>query len=1015
MDTARIFNHVIVRRPIFEQKSIQNIPNSKNDLIPFVQELYHNTKFREGVYVASHELYSEWEKAIKNGAMSDSLAFSILKYYIRSFSSAVPFGLFSSHGININERIEESRYTYLDTVILFAILKKIEIKDIIKNSVLRLNDTIYEVGDQYRYIEPIITAGNISYNISSIDRDDLITMILSYFKNRSFNYQDFRNFIFDNIDHEGEESVYNYMLQLFDNKIINSEINVTLNKNEALDVFISFLNKIGKADTDFSRSLIKIKNYLIRINENVFHNEFSIYELIYSELETLGIPYDKSKSLCTNYIRTANITLPKDIDKKLLDTINVLSEITQKRRKLKVLADFKVDFYKKYEEREISILELFDNDIGLSYGKRGSEVEGYSDLIDDVEFPSKKAESEVVENDQITDFWEKIFSDKKATVDLIDHDLSVFGKKAVQNGSYSLLTTLVGEKVILKTAGGSSAVNLLARFSKGDNNIMNACDEIIERENVHPQDVLSCEIHYISNIRAGNIMVKNVQRQYEINILSSGASGESIPLNDIYVKLLNNKFILFSKAKGKQIIPFFSTSFNYNKNPLPILKFLGDLQYDYRPNGLDIDFGDLKPNKVAHTPRITYGKDIVLYRETWNIFIEKVSKDGKLDTSEVINYIKEKNIPKYVILVSHNEDRMILDTTNIFCLELITREISKNKVVQLREFIGDINEDDFFNEILFSVENPVRQKNIILYPPLDKILSKENEKNIKRTFTLGDEWVFVKIYTSVYASDKLVKEIFPRIVDQKYVDKWFYIRYNDPEYHLRLRIRINNLSELSTLLRSINKELNPLIESRLIWKVEFSNYVRELERYAFKNIEDSESFFYHDSVFASKLLAEFDCIDDSIWPYVLKSVDHILNIFNFSLEAKHLHIESLFKRFWKEFGEEKYYKKVIDTKYRDLKMDIINVVMDDNIPASISEVFNSRRLMFEKIPFDNIPIPYPPGLVDSYIHMNINRMVKTKPRQHELILYGLLEKYYRTAIGIKNYKKTNNYEIYSTT
>ncbi|MFP3802076.1 lantibiotic dehydratase, partial [Paraburkholderia sp. SIMBA_027] len=150
--------------PIFEQKSIQNIPSSTEDLIVFVQELYNNSKFREGVYIASQELYSEWEKAVKNNTLNESLSFSILKYYIRSFSSAVPFGLFSSHGINTNEKAEQSRYTYLDTVILYAFLRKINKEDIIRKSVLRLNDTIYEVGNQYRYIETIITSGNVSYN-----------------------------------------------------------------------------------------------------------------------------------------------------------------------------------------------------------------------------------------------------------------------------------------------------------------------------------------------------------------------------------------------------------------------------------------------------------------------------------------------------------------------------------------------------------------------------------------------------------------------------------------------------------------------------------------------------------------------------------------------------------------------------------------------------------------------------------------------------------------------------------
>ena len=1014
METTQVFNHVIVRRPIFEQKSIQNIPDSTEGLIAFVQELYNNTKFREGVYIASQELYSEWEKAVKNNTLNEGLAFSILKYYIRSFSSAVPFGLFSSHGINTDEKTEQSRYTYLDTVVLYAFLRKISKEDLIRKSGLRLNDTIYEVGDQYRYIESILTSRNISYNISSIDRDDLTEMIISNFENKSFSYEDFRDFIFENVDHEGEESVYNYLVQLFDNKVVLSDVSVTLNQDEALDTFISFLEK-GDTEAPLYQSLIRIKNILGQINENVFNEDFSLYELIFAELDALGIAYDKSKTLCTNYIRTANLALPEDIQEKLVGAVDVLTEITKKSRKNKTLDDFKIEFYKKYEEREISILELFDNDIGLLYGKKEGEVEGYSDLVDDVKFASIKDARTALNNDLVNEFWERLFSEKPSEIDLKNHDLSAFGKKVTQSGSYSLITSIADEKVIIKTAGGSSAVNLLARFSKGDDDVLNACNKIIERENIHPEEVLPCEIHYISDLRGGNIMVKNVQRPYEINILTSGANGEAIPLNDIYVKLLNNKFIIFSKQKRKQIIPFFSTAFNYGNNPLPVMKFLGDLQYEYRPNGLDINFGDIKPDRVLHTPRITYGNDIVLYRETWNVFSEKISKNAKPQISDLEKYIKETKIPQYVVLVSHNEDRMILDTKNIFCLQLIFNEIIKNGKVQLREFIGDINEDEFFNEVVFAVENSEREKSHVFYPVLEKILYEETEKDVKRTFTLGDEWIFAKIYTSVSASDKLIKEIFPKIADQEYISKWFYIRYSNPEYHLRLRIQVSDLSKISDVLQSINEELSPLLESRLIWKVEFGNYVRELERYAFKNIEDSESLFFHDSVFVSKLLKEFDDMDTSIWPYVLKSVDHLYDKFEFSAEEKHAHIKTLFERFWKEFGEDKYYKKVIDTKFRDLRADIMNVVMNDNVPESISYIFNYRKTNLEKISFSNLERPYPPGLLESYIHMNINRIAKTKPRHHELILYGLLEKYYRMAIGIKNHNKTNNNEIYSTT
>ena len=40
--------------------------------------------------------------------------------------------------------------------------------------------------------------------------------------------------------------------------------------------------------------------------------------------------------------------------------------------------------------------------------------------------------------------------------------------------------------------------------------------------------------------------------------------------------------------------------------------------------------------------------------------------------------------------------------------------------------------------------------------------------------------------------------------------------------------------------------------------------------------------------------------------------------------------------------------------------------------------------------------------------MTVNRLIKSKPRLHELMIYGLLQKYYKKQIGISKYESLDN-------
>lgn len=63
-----------------------------------------------------------------------------------------------------------------------------------------------------------------------------------------------------------------------------------------------------------------------------------------------------------------------------------------------------------------------------------------------------------------------------------------------------------------------------------------------------------------------------------------------------------------------------------------------------------------------------------------------------------------------------------------------------------------------------------------------------------RTFIPGSEWIYFKIYTGIKTADTILKNElynFAREMKEKsLIDKWFFIRYTDPDFHIRLRLHL---------------------------------------------------------------------------------------------------------------------------------------------------------------------------------------------------------------------------------
>ncbi|MEZ5196410.1 MAG: thiopeptide-type bacteriocin biosynthesis protein [Bacteroidales bacterium] len=292
---------------------------------------------------------------------------------------------------------------------------------------------------------------------------------------------------------------------------------------------------------------------------------------------------------------------------------------------------------------------------------------------------------------------------------------------------------------------------------------------------------------------------------------------------------------------------------------------------------------------------------------------------------------------------------------------------------------------------------------------------------MQRTFIIGDKWLYYKIYSGVKTADLILTDIIlpvsSKLVNDKLIDKWFFIRYADPKNHIRWRLHLNENINIGDVIDIVYSSCKPYISTRLIHLLQTDTYKRELERYGPNSIELTETLFWNDSVTIVEMinLIEGDEGEKIRWLFSMRAIDQLLHDFHYKLQQKVEILKTLAENFENEFNINSSLIKQLSEKYRKEKKDI-NYFMDkkndikspylplfqllDNKSKKslsvISEILSHHNNMSQK-PLDN--------LLGSYIHMLMNRLFRSKQRLHEMVIYGFLFRYYSSELAKIKYKK----------
>ena len=129
---------------------------------------------------------------------------------------------------------------------------------------------------------------------------------------------------------------------------------------------------------------------------------------------------------------------------------------------------------------------------------------------------------------------------------------------------------------------------------------------------------------------------------------------------------------------------------------------------------------------------------------------------------------------------------------------------------------------------------------------------------IRRKFIPGSRWLYFKIYTGIKTADEVAtRTLLPllrELYEAKLIDDWFFIRYTDPDFHLRLRLLVARPEHYAAIFARIGSSVEPLVDNGAVVKVVCDTYVREIERYGAGTMEAVERLFGIDSRAVLELL-----------------------------------------------------------------------------------------------------------------------------------------------------------------
>ncbi|WP_220191853.1 lantibiotic dehydratase [Ktedonospora formicarum] len=572
----------------------------------------------------------------------------------------------------------------------------------------------------------------------------------------------------------------------------------------------------------------------------------------------------------------ASSQLSKMLGEEIAATAELLLRLSPFRDR-SLLASYRLSFLERYGDfREVPLLELLDPQVGMGlpafytdeqafHHEQSQQLQQREQHLLTLALTALREHQTVLQLDETT--LEPLTGPLSAEIPMppsldIYVIVAASSADAVNEGNYHL--------IIGPTVGTNQARRALGRFTNllGEETV-SLLQQTAQREAAHTAHALWADLIYLpKEDRLANVVLSPAPHAYTIPYgVSVDASNQHvIPLDELVVGVRNHRFYIRWVKKQEDIQLSIGHMLNELHAPA-IARFLVDISRNQGPLLNNFRWGPAE--SFPFLPRVQVGR-CVLRLAQWQITTSFHLDELKSETIEQFHHSLKRwcqnwGVPRYVYL-GEMDQRLLLDLErreHREVLYLALQKIKREERVLLQEglpgpehaWIEGPGGKHYLSEFVVSLmqrqarstQAAGRAAAYVPYPVESRVRP------------LGSEWLFIKLYCAPQLQEALITQhVYPfaqKILTQQAAQDWFFLRYADPDPHIRLRFRGDPKQLLHSLLPQLTEWATHLMVNGPCRHFTFDVYEREIERYGgLSGINIAETLFGIDSRMVVELL-----------------------------------------------------------------------------------------------------------------------------------------------------------------
>lgn len=1023
-----------------------------------IRELLGSREIQEALFVASPHLIDSLGTSHANPARPESKKSrrsrqALVRYLTRMATRPTPFGLFAGCSVgtlgektrlHLDGRGAYKRHTRLDSDYLFALCEDLERDPNVRAQQRYFpNTTLHTAANRLRYAEAHLDGRNRIYHLISVDRNDYLDATLQRARDGATLAELAEGLVNDDPDGQiTREDAQDYLHQLIDTQILVSPSRPMVTGREAIHPMIEQYEALApEAATHLSRA----RDALDALDVNGLGAPPGSYRAIAEDLEALPTRVELPRLFQVDMIKPCRATLGPEVLEELKRGVAWLHRMAGRPGDGPLKA-FRDAFRRRYEDAEVPLVEALDEELGVGFGGQGLGNDA-SPLLAPLQFPSEPREVQQTWtpwHEELLRKLEALDSDGDGhgdgdgdgdteqpipEIEISSSDLETLDADGLPHlpAGLQVLASLAAPseasldrgdfQLLLRSVGGPSGASLFGRFCHADDELAGWVHEHLRAEEALDPDAIFAEIVHLPEGRLGNIIARPRLRDYEIPFLGRGAAPKThqIPVTDLRLSLQGDRFILRSERLGRRVVPRLTCAHNFSTGRnLATYRFLCHLQTDGFRGGIGWIWGPL--GYRAFLPRVRSGR-LVFSRARWRVQGAEIkhldNAVGDVRDQEVARWKAQRGLPDRVVWAD-GDNELLVDLRCPASVDAFLAVARRRPELNLVEFFpGEEQlcvqgpEGAFTHELIvpFTLEAPPPQA------PRPRA-SAAVSTAVTRKFPPGSEWLYLKLYTGRATADQILRETIAPLLPslRGMFDHWFFIRYGDPDWHLRLRFHGEPRLLHGDLLPVLSEAAEELLAQGLLHRVQVDTYNREIERYGGpEGIELAERVAHVDSeaVLSIVELLEGSEGAEARWQMALRGSDLLLKDLGFDLETR----LNIARRMQWTFAHEHHF----DTRMRKslgdrLRQDrgtldtLLAPTWDDEHPFSPGfEILAARSERLAPL-VSELRRREEAGrltaslaeLAPSLIHMFNNRLLRSQARAHEAVLYDFLHQRLRS-------------------